>query len=225
MHIGAWKLEKGSVATPYNIGNETTIYDSSGYGNDAIVTGGLTVSSDTARYSFSSAFDGTARVNRATLGSEIKTLACWAKTTKNKSTSQQLVSDSASGLTISFYQGTIIGVFGSIRSTGSKSTLGAEYKENDWNHFVVVKAGDAGERDIYCNGVKLTPTSNDYWGAAGGFWLGARNSSQGNPFYGNLSDVRAYATALTEAQIKELYNTSATIDNKGNVYARELIEI
>ena len=37
------------------------------------------------------------------------------------------------------------------------------------------------------------------------------------------SDVRLYTTALTEAQIKELYNTSSTIDNLGNVYAREVV--
>jgi hypothetical protein len=39
-----------------------------------------------------------------------------------------------------------------------------------------------------------------------------------------MSDFRIYATALTDKQIKELYDTSATIDNLGNVYARELNE-
>lgn len=73
----------------------------------------------------------TGHVERSTLGSEIKTLSCWAKTTANKSTSQHMVADSASEMCISFYQGTIIGVFGTTRSTGSKCTLGSEYKEND----------------------------------------------------------------------------------------------
>ena len=39
-----------------------------------------------------------------------------------------------------------------------------------------------------------------------------------------ISDFRLYSTALTEAQIKELYNTSGTIDNMGNVYARKFVE-
>lgn len=223
MHIGAWKLEKGDVATAYG-DNNGIVYDSSGYNNNGTIVGDLTTNINNSRYSYSTVFNGTSRIMANSLPVETKTLTCWAKTTKNKSTSQQIVADSNSALTISFYQGTIIGVFGTTRSTGSKSTLGSEYKENDWNFFAVVKTSDDGKRDIYCNGIKLTPTSNDYWGAATGFFIGARNASQGNPFYGEINDVRAYVTALTPEQILELYNTSATIDNQGNVYAREVIE-
>ena len=41
---------------------------------------------------------------------------------------------------------------------------------------------------------------------------------------GLFSDFRIYATALTPEQILELYHTSATIDNKGSTYGREIIE-
>jgi len=135
-----------------------------------------------------------------------------------------MVADSFSNMTISFYNGTIIGVFGTTRGTGSKCTLGDSYKENDWNHIVVVKTDDAGARDIYCNGVKLTPTSNDYWSAATGFFVGARNTSNGNPFYGEISDVRAYCTALSADDILSLYHTGAKVDNQQNFHAFELEE-
>ena len=231
IQIAGMKLELGDKATSYSqapedLGEDSNIiYDSSGYQNHGTLVGTLPFISDTARYNISASFNGTTRIERITLNSEVKTLSCWARTSKNKSTSQQMVSDSASALTISFYNGTIIGVFGTTRGTGSKCTLGSSYKENDWNHFVVVKTGDSGERNIYCNGVQLTPTSNDYWSAATGFWIGARNSSNGNPFFGEICDIRAYVTALTAEQVKELYDTSATIDKNGNVYAREVQEI
>jgi hypothetical protein len=36
-----------------------------------------------------------------------------------------------------------------------------------------------------------------------------------------MADFRIYSTALTAEQVKELYNTSTTIDKNGNIYARE----
>lgn len=43
-------------------------------------------------------------------------------------------------------------------------------------------------------------------------------------YSGKISDFRLYNTELSASQIKELYNTSATIDNIGNVYARQFKE-
>ncbi len=58
----------------------------------------------------------------------------------------------------------------------------------------------------------------------GGEASGNSISPASSSYVGNISDVRIYATALTPSQIKELYHTSAVIDNNGNVYAREVIE-
>ena len=223
------KIEKGNIATPYipksnealytTMGlNGTTEYDCSGYCNNLNRNGTYSYTSDTPKYEVSTVFNGTEWMNGTTPGAEILTLACWAKTTKNKSTSQFMVADSTSAMAIALYSGCIIGVFGTTRSTGSKSTLGSSYKENDWNHFVVVKTGNAGERAIYCNGELLTPTSNDYWSAATGFFIGSRNNSATLPFYGQICDVRAYATALSADDVKSLYQNSAYIDSSGNVY-------
>ena len=207
-----------------NITLQNSIIDSSGYGHNGTITGDLQIFSNTSRYNNSAYYNGSSTIMTATPMADIRTLSCWCKTTKNKSTSQFVVADSFSNMCISFYQGTIIGVFGSTRSTGSKSVLGDSYKENDWNHIVVVKTGDAGERDIYCNGIKLTPTSNDYWSVATGFFVGTRNTSNALPFYGQISDIRAYVTPLLDTDIKMLYNMGMKIDNSGAIHTFEYDE-
>ena len=55
---------------------------------------------------------------------------------------------------------------------------------------------------------------------------GAANATtpESNNFVGKISDVRIYATALSLEDIKELYQTSVSIDNKSNIYSREFIE-
>ena len=195
----------------YELQEENIIYDISGYQRNGIKTN-VVFSSDTPKYKGSSYFDGTSLIQANPLSSEVKTISVWCKTTKNKSTSQFICQDSASGLCVTFYKGTIISHLGGSSSTGSKCTLGDSYIENGWNHFVVLKTGTH-TREVYCNGVKLTPTSNDYWSAYAGFLIGARNTSNGVPFYGYISDLRAYATVLSEDDILELYHSSISLVN------------
>ena len=226
------KVEEGDAETPWCPADSeldidrTIIEDSSGYNHNGTIVGSAVSAADTARYGVSTHIDGAGVITATSPGADIRTLSCWVKTTKNKSTSQMLVADSASNMCISFYSGTIIGVFGTTRSTGSKCTLGASYKENDWNHIVVVKTSDDGKRDIYCNGEKLTPAADDYWSATAGFFVGNRNGTvSGNtPFFGYISDVRAYCTQLLDTDIKQLYNVGMKVDKKQNIHAFEFNE-
>ena len=223
------KLEKGSIATPWcpnssdalatTMGLNSTIeYDCSGFCNNGTRIGTFDWTSDTPKYQVSTAFDGTNYISTTTPGADILTLSCWVKTSKNKSTSQIMVADSTSQLCISFYSGTIITFYASSGySTGSKCTLGSAYKENDWNHLVVVKTG-TGTRKVYCNGVEQTATSNDYWSSSSvGFTVARRETSTPHAFYGELCDVRAYATALSADDVKSLYQNCATIDPDGTI--------
>lgn len=50
-------------------------------------------------------------------------------------------------------------------------------------------------------------------------------NASGPYFTGQENDFRLYYTALTPEQIKELYNTSMSIDDNGNIHARELVEL
>lgn len=233
--VFAPKLEYGDKPTPWLpnsadplysvLGlNDGIEYDVSGYENNGTKTN-VVFSPDTPKYKGSSYFDGTSLIQANPLSSEVKTISVWCKTTKNKSTSQFICQDSASGLCVTFYKGTIISHLGGSSSTGSKCTLGDSYIENGWNHFVVLKTGTH-TRDVYCNGVKLTPTSNDYWSPTTGFLVGARNMSNGLPFYGYISDLRAYTTLLSEEDILTLYNTPISLSSNGTLLTQgEYVEV
>lgn len=230
-----FKIEEGDIATPWCVSendprytimgmSDEIEYDVSGYSHNGTKTN-TEFSSDTPRNIESLYFDGTSLIQANPLPSEVKTISVWCKTTKDKSTSQFICQDSASGLCVTFYKGTIISHLGSSSSTGSKCTLGESYIENGWNHFVVLKTGTH-TREVYCNGVKLTPTSNDYWSPSTGFLIGARNTSNGLPFYGYISDLRAYTTLLSEEDIIELYHTPISLTASGALFAQgEYVEV
>lgn len=224
-HVTPWMPNSADSAYTAMGYNSTTEYDVSGYQYNGTKTGTFVYDTDTPRYSVCTKFDGSNYIVANDLSGEIRTLSAWFKTTKNKSTSQFICASSKDNLCITLYSGCIISYFGNTsgHSTGSKCTLGSEYKENDWNHVVVVYTG-AGTRDVYCNGVKLTPTTNDYWGGATGFFIGTRASTGALPFYGYISDIRAYATALSATQVAELYNTAVSVANNGTLMGYELVE-
>lgn len=100
---------------------------------------------------------------------------------------------------------------------------------NTWYHLVTTQ--DSSTAKIYINGTLLGSTSvsstsivcslltvmnrsaNSTVGSDGGYIAN-----------GNISDLRIYCTALSDADVKELYQTSALIDNKNNMLAYEFIE-
>lgn len=205
-----FQLEFKDHSTPYTSSsrNYSVLYDVSGYNRNGIEAGTFNIINHSTKHKYSAMFNGSSYITFDSLPAETKTISCWVKTTKNKSTSQIMFCDYNTKLCMSFYSGCIISYFGSGAGTGSKCTLGSEYKENNWNHIVIVATG-TNTRDVYVNGVKLTPTSNDYWtDTSTGMTIGRRNTASNSlPFYGYLSDFRAYATALSADDILELYKT------------------
>ena len=99
---------------------------------------------------------------------------------------------------------------------------------NTWYHVVVMRddsLSDAGMQ-LYINGVKQTTRgSQDSWNHTTDTLLVGRRSS-GSGIVGALSDFRMYSTILTEAQVKELYNTPLTLTNNGRLLAQgEYVEV
>ena len=240
MHIGAWKIEKGEIPTGWN-GEENICYDSSGYNNDGTIVGSLIAVADSARYNCATYFNGSSAVavgNKCKIKDAI-TVSCWAQMDNWGNYTGRLLSCTEGGgwnfqpasgkIRFAYGIGTSSNTYYRATSTTTLSSLG-----NSWHFFVGTYDGLSGK--IYIDG-KLEGTTNSsttrtplWYHSSNGIFVGAESSGntttpeKGAYFTGKISDARIYATALTEAQIQELYNTSATIDDLGNTYARELVE-
>ena len=93
---------------------------------------------------------------------------------------------------------------------------------NTWTHVAFTRNTN-GDIRLFINGL-LVNTGNLNRPCAD------VNTSIGNSFFSNytinmdIDDVRVYATTLSDADILDLYQTKAKIDNQGNLYANEFVE-
>lgn len=215
-----WQIEKKDHATPFVIGtrNETIVYDCSGYQNNGIVSGNITLSVDSPRYIGSYKFIPNAMISTPGIVNFDKcTYSVWCK-------------DPNMSYKIVFCDGTSKVAFG--ESSGFLCSCGSNsqnkftknnWKNSDWNHVVVVRDGSTYK--MYINGEAETQSGTaDYWNhSASTITVGGReeNAAMWN---GNISDFRIYSTALSADDIKELYNTSAYVLDNGTLLTYNLEE-
>lgn len=104
------------------------------------------------------------------------------------------------------------------RSTSSTLPL------NEWTHAVVVRDVTNQQIRWYING-KL---DSSWSGTIGTIPESKSNVLIGtgytSPYQGRIGEVRQYATALTESQIKELYHQIASIDSNGTLHTSHIHE-
>lgn len=227
VYYSGFKVEEGTKATSWvnpKENNQSIVYDSSGYNNDGIIAGTLMVSENTSKYKYSTIFDGnTAAIQTPNLKTmitdKIYTISCWTYKTQIGSKNYQTIYGGPSGFELEARSSSTTSPLFRIHNWGGGTT---PYEFGQWYHFCFVHTDDNSK--LYINGeLKITGTSTNI--PSGNYFIGAWNTSSQQNYDGNISDFRIYATALTEEQVLELYNTSASIDNNGNVYARELVEI
>ena len=224
--IGGWQLEQKDHITPFvtpgTSRNNSIVYDCSGYCNNGIRTGTFNWTSDAPKYNVSTNFSGDERIEANSLPSETKTIACWVN-----------FSEVPSGYTIPFFDKNsklAIGVSGNARlityigtaAGGTGTQINTSFNTNKWYHIVVVKTGDD-TRSVYING-ELKPSGGGNWwgGDLDKLLIGCRHASGNYQAYfkGQLCDIRAYATALSEKDILSLYNNNAYIDSDGKIYGK-----
>lgn len=231
------KLEKSSTATPWTPAPEDNtsfynniIYDTSGYCNNGSVTDSTcpTWSSDTCRYKGSYVFNGNKQVidTPNVFHQEDITISFWFKRLKDTNTRQflftiwegfscELTADDIPLFRIATDVSHAVDAL-----SDKKITV-----NDGWTHFCgVYKNGEYSK--IYINGQlkkSVSSASKIYWNIHSSK-IGIYNSL--NTYYnGQISDVRIYATALSDSDILELYQSSASVDNNGNLMlAGEVIE-
>lgn len=231
------KLEKGNIATDWTPAPEddasfydNVIYDTSGYCNNGSVTDSTcpTWSSDTPRYKGSYVFNGNKQVidTPNVFHQEDITISFWFKRLKDTNTRQflftiwegfscELTADDIPLFRIATDVSHAVDAL-----SDKKITV-----NDGWTHFCgVYKNGEYSK--IYINGQlkkSVSSASKIYWNIHSSK-IGIYNSL--NTYYnGQISDVRIYATALSDSDILKLYQSSASVDNNGNLMlAGEVIE-
>lgn len=217
------------------------IYDCSGYGNNGIVYGtGFALSDDTIKYSNSILLpnDNWIRVlHRPTIvcPHDAITVSIWANIPSTWTYNRGcIISCQESG-------GWAIGrtqdnkLYFTIYADGSYRPAYADTSYTSgiyggWHMFT--GTADKSYTRFFLDGELVAEAENtattDFSYYNNYIFIGAEARANTTTPYatinGLFSDARIYATALTKKQIKELYNTSATIDKEGNIYARELVE-
>lgn len=218
------------------------IYDTSGYNNNGSVTDSTcpTWSSDTPRYKGSYAFNGNKQyVNcgASTMidGQEEITINCWAYMDNWTNFNARLFSCTESGGYNTEGVNSSIKFALNVFTTSDKSkyaytsTIGGYpgIKLSDmasgWHMITCVYKASAGDA-IYLDGKlyeKKTYTSYGiHFNKYSYLFLGGESAGANciAPYFnGKLSDFRIYATALSDSDILELYQSSASVDNNGNL--------
>lgn len=205
---------------------EETIHDCSGFLYNGNITGDLGVFPDSPKYDSSIYFDGSSYILANNFLLECPqqlTLSTWIKY-GNIFGNPITLFDSDS--TSQFYLYDRKFYFKRLGNSGSAQFVDfGTMESNKWYHLVATY--DNGKVTTYKNGSQVA-TSNNTGPLANiaSIRIGTSRFVDHTSyiFYGYLSDVRIYATAISAAAVKELYQTSAQIDSSGNLYTRELIE-
>lgn len=220
-------------------------YDCSGYGNNGQIEMGTAPSWNTGSIKYNGCYmfrNAYISLGRNAMIRDSITVTCWAYMddwSQYAAKNMRIVSCTEAGgwnfepgngmIQFAIGTGVTSNTYQSAASNVPLSSL-----PSGWHMFTGTYDGYSSK--IYLDG-DLTGTKNSsltekkpiFYNAANGIFIGSEAGADikkpiGNYFTGKLSDFRIYASALSASDIKELYTTGFTLDDKGNFFCGELIE-
>lgn len=233
LYIKNLKLEKSSTSTPYTPAPEDNppfydniIPDISGYQNNGEVTDSAcpTWSNDSPRYLGSYEFNGKNQYisGLSPISNNTKefTIAFWVKLNNT--------SGAVTFYTARIGMGSGVALFFANKNIrfddNVKSTFNYTYdlSSNKWTHLCVTRNNTS--KKLYVNGKLVDSTSNvgNMQNIGKYFTIGGSESSDNgiadmNWLNGNISDFRIYSTVLSDEDVLDLYQSSASLDSQGNL--------
>lgn len=223
------QLEQKDHPTPFTSSSRTgRVYDCSGYSNNADLTESTTpkwVEGGPVGSGYYE-FKQNQKIEISNIFNDKFTISFWMKSVSDK---VKHVIGNANGF-FSNGGGWFIGCASSaadmyfeVQAADSRTPI--RFYSNriyDWSHFVATY--NSGEMKTYLNGEfkssgfrVMNSTSND-------IILGDKNISTYYMDGDLITDIRFYATDLSEDTIKEIYQSRASIDNNKNVYVNKIKE-
>lgn len=201
------------------------VIDCSGYTRKGEIIGNLTTNSDAPRYDYVTSFDGKSYIQITSPSVEVRSVSFWAKWNSIPSGQSVVFVDQKSKMGFGLMStGILCSCNGISTNTFNKTSIVA----NKWYHFVIVNTGTAPtskNRDLFINGVKQIPISNTSdWTFDIDYLQVGKRSTTSDGFVGSISDFRMYVTPLTDNDVMDLYSTSTSVDNFGNLHCYEVDE-
>lgn len=213
--------------------SEDIIYDCSGYGNNGLIveSAAPTWNRDSPKYSGSYFFNGTS--SYITVASKINSIikggtsplsySFWFKPTDNGR--NIIFGDFSTPGCINFnieYDSS--GLRWYWNNTPNKY-FPIKLSLNTWAHICLVYTGNAirayKDGELVESYSVVLPQKTK---SSGNFLIGKDSRTDSTMLNGGLSDFRIYTTALSDSDIKDLYQRRFSIDQEGGFYCSELIE-
>ena len=225
VYISEAYLENDKKVCSDIFSTNNNVIDCSGYTREGEIIGNLTTNSDTPRYDYVTSFDGKSYIQITSPSVEVRSVSFWAKWNSIPSGQSVVFVDQKSKMGFGLMStGILCSCNGISTNTFNKTSIVA----NKWYHFVIVNTGTAPtskNRDLFINGVKQIPTSNaSNWTFDIDYLQVGKRSTTSDGFVGSISDFRMYVTPLTDNDVMDLYSTSTSVDNFGNLHCYEVDE-